>query len=1186
MEEALAVLEGQRGVLFTNDVIDVALLALREKLAAWQTPPMQQHDAICVLVADMSGFTSMSEFLDAEEVRDTINAVWRKLDRVIANWGGVIDKHLGDGIIALFGMPQAQEDDARRAVLAALDMQWELALFNEQQAQRTTGAGSIRPERRMQMRVGVHVGPVYFGQVGNSDEITAVGDTVTIATRLEEAAPVGTVLISGELQEHVPLFFELDQHKAVALNGIAAYVVRRETPLSAYTMGKDLSSLSTRFVGRSDELSILQQALQTAVDNSLAQVITITGDAGAGKSRLLYEFERLITLLPEAVCIMKGVGQADITQTPYGLIRSLLNHYFDVHPQHTPAIAREKLVTGILNELAGDYERAKLVAERVPQLLGIDANIGAPQKATTRPLTLYWEASLDASSGRREIRGEAFEDLVYLLTAISQQHAAVVLFLEDFHAADEGSYDFLDYVMHTCRDLPLLLVCLTQPSLFDKRPSWRMVESSERVEIRLNPLSLIDARHLLTELLQKLDAMPLRLMDVISNAAAGNPFDLEEVVQIFIQEGVIEDAESRWQAHMGRLLDLPSPPTAPNLWRGRLANLPPEQQSLLQKAAVFGPTFWDAGLLALETDGPPLGALELNTTLQALAAANWITRVPLSAVPNTHQYAFRRDRMQQAIYEVIPEMARQTYHAQAADWLMAQSLPTTVRLLRVIAYHLDKAQDAARAAEWYGRAALQARIDLALETATSYYRIAIELLPEKRETSMTRVSFLEGEAVVLRKQSRLTEAITAYRTMQQAATAVPDDQAVARAYSGEFLCHFLLDELRHALESIRPLETIAHNSNETSLMTIAATARGWIALAAGQSKIAGDIARDVYTNSRSLEPSPGRAFSRAFVGDLAREAGRYAQATEMTELARQMFASFGETMWEALMWAQLGQIAAEQWQLDTAVTHYRHCLQLSRNVGDRFGTILSLHRLGQLFYHQAMYDQAEIFYHHALSLAERSQNEFYLAYLANDLGQLYLSQVLFAPQSVQEIARQEEQMHQAVRWFERAGRLARKTDRPLVRASALLGQAQLEVEDHALAEAQEQAREAVLLLERTLQQRPVKAVKQSTAVAWRVLGQVLAKVPQKNQQIAVGGKSVDAIGCFQRSRQLLEEVGSPGDVEQVTTLRAWALFEMHRDRVAQATTLAQAARDILLKLGRQGEADGMQNLMREEHGRA
>lgn len=1186
IEDALAAVEAQRGILLENDVVDVALMALREKLTALQSSPsMQQHEEICVLVADMSGFTAMSEFMDAEEVRDTINAVWRKLDRVILNWSGKIDKHLGDGVIALFGMPSPQEDSAYCAVMAALDMHLALQLFNEQEMRRLLGVGPMRAERRIQMRIGVHIGPVYFGQVGTADEVTAVGDTVTIANYLEEASPVGGVLISEAVHEKIQPLFE------TAANGsftpdetgdpIETFVVQKEFGQGVYQMSANLS-LDTRFVGRGDELNMLQESLQVALDNNRTQIVTIIGDAGDGKTRLLYEFERLVTLLPDQVCIVRGSGHSGISQKSYGLIRSLLDNYFDIHPQNTPAIAEQKILQGIIDNLDEGYDRAHQIAESIMQLLGYAEIERHANRMTTRPLTLYWEASLNMQGRQRDIQGEGFLNLAQLFTAVTRKHAATILLLEDFHNADEGSYDFLDFLTQVYRDLPLLVVALARPAIFDKRPSWRIVEAGERQEIKLERLSLIDSRHMLTELLQKLEAMPLRLMDVIGSVAEGNPYAINELVNIFLQEGVLEDHGGSWQANMGQLLELPSPPTVLNLWRGQMAKLPEDQQRVLQKAAVFGNEFWDAGLLALDEAGHPLGALELDNLIQALLAGGWITRQPTSPLPNSHQYSFRHESMSRIVYEQIPEATRKLFHSQVASWLISQSLPTTTRLLSTIAHHLHLAENNKLAAEWYGRAAKQARLNLALETASFYYKQAIQTLPQDDQSLPSLVDFHEGCAIVLRKQARFQESTAAYLQMRAAAEELVDATAKARALSGEFLNHFLLENLKDALDSVRPMEAIAKELNDTELETVAASARGWLALLAGQTKIAGEVARNVYKQSGSLEVSNGRAFSRAFVGALACELGRYDQATEMTNMARRMFASFGESLWEILLWAQSGRVMAEQWQLDTAVLHYQKCFQIAQNVGDRFGTLIALRQLGLMAYYQSEYLQAEIYLEQALAQAEKSQNQVFLAYLATDLGQLYLTQAMISPQTVNEIAQQEEHMHLAERWFKRAVRLAQRAERPMHRVRSIAGLGQLKLDDHLIDDALDHAHEAVMLAEKTLQQRPTKANRISTAVAWRTLGNVLSKVPQKNMQATIRNKKVGAKRCYGRSRQLLEEVGISGDLEMARTLRAWALIEFRRDNIDAATPLASEARTILRRLGRKNEAERIKELMGSE----
>jgi class 3 adenylate cyclase len=236
LEQTIAALEAQRSIL-GNEVVETAIGPLREKLAALrskQSPEAQQRKLITVLFADVSGFTNMSEQLDAEEVSEIINALWSRLDKTILEHGGYIDKHIGDAVMALFGAPTAQEDDTERAIRAALEMQAEIASWK-------AGFSDVNPllyslVQEIRMRIGINTGPVLLGMVGSSSEYTAIGDTVNLASRLEHAAPVGGVLISQDTYQHVRGIFDVTPLDPIQVKGkrepVQVYVVNARRPRS------------------------------------------------------------------------------------------------------------------------------------------------------------------------------------------------------------------------------------------------------------------------------------------------------------------------------------------------------------------------------------------------------------------------------------------------------------------------------------------------------------------------------------------------------------------------------------------------------------------------------------------------------------------------------------------------------------------------------------------------------------------------------------------------------------------------------------------------------------------------------------------------------------------------------------------------------------------------------------------
>ncbi len=1151
IEQAIVTLEAQRSAL-KPEVAEVAIATLRDKLATLIEPlPTPQHTEGAVLVADMSGFTTFSEMMDAEEVRDMINAVWQKLDGVIVSWGGRVDKHVGDAVIAFFGLPMPRDDDQERAVQAALDMQMELALFNDGPLRQMNS--SMPQNQALRMRIGVHYGSVLLGPLGSSGEVSVLGDTVTVAHQLEQLAPVDGVLVSQQIYEQIHPFFDAEVQDGLTLNGKTgsgrAYIVTREKPHAFQRGNRGTSFLETRMAGRAQEMGRLQDILQTTIESSTVQVVTIVGESGLGKSRLLYEFERLLGLWPDQVALFRGGADRSMTQRPYGLIRDLFVNHFEIHSRNSTAVAREKLIRGLMTQFEDGNAPSLTQAHYIGHLLGFDFSDSS----------LLGESLTDS----RQLREYAFEDLVSYFTAVCQQNDAAVLFLEDIHWADEWSFDLLDFLISECHHLPILVVCLAQPILLEKRPSWRVAEDHNQTvyhHIDLQPLSLIDSRHLLSELLQQAEKVPLRLSEMIVNGANGNPRHLAELIKILIQEGVIDTSGSRWYVRMANLADLPATLSLPKLMGNRLERLSTTVRSVVQRAAVMGSFFWDMVLLQLSAeDEVPLTLEGLTAVLAELTTQGWIHRRKNTAFSGTQEYAFSNDEVQQIAYNTLTPRQRQTAHARIAAWFITHDSPQTAQHAGMVAYHLEQAEKFSQGAVWYGRAAEQARKDHAPETAVLHYCQSLNLMPVSPETAARRIALNEGLGEMLRWLAQFEDATDAYQAMVTAAQSIQDDEAVVRGYLGLFLCHFLQDDLTMALDAARVADNAATSANLADYQLITQAAVGWVLVLIGDQHTAVQIGKTLYTNLKEGAAPLPKAYMQALLGHVARESGHYDRAMTTTEAARQQFREQGERIWETLMVAQLGHIAAERRDWETAVANYKTCLRYARDLGDVYGTVMALRSLGTIAMKQSQFEQSATYLQQALGQADKSDNDVLRMQVSCCLGQLHLQQAVADPQSATDLASKEAHLQQAYNWWEQTLRLARALDRPLPISTAVAGMAQLFLEDHLLDEALAQAIIAVEMGLAARKQQFGHEARRITAVAWRVLGMVLAKEPAKDRQATVQQIVVTAEACFSRSHRLLSEMNGSAADELLLTLRHWATFERLRDDVDRAEALMAEA---------------------------
>lgn len=931
LEKAITTLEFHRSLL-GDMAVDTAVSTLHERLTALRSQfKLGDPTTMTVLVADLSGFTAMSEHMDAEDVRDTINALWELLDNVVVAWGGKLDKHTGDGLIALFGGQEPFTNNAEHAVWAALDMQRELALFNQQHRQ-------VPRWVTLQMRIGIHCGPVFLSKMGGSPVYTAFGDTLALTERIESLAPVGSVLVSQEIYEAVQQQFQAAPWEADAIPGradLTLYEVKQERWQSSWRIQQEAEALQGRLVGRAAELELLQQAFDEVILNGTACSVLLTGDVGVGKTRFLDEFERWLELSPLTVTVLRGRVYQDEGQMPYGLLHDILLNYFMIHQQSSTAVSRNRLEHGILTVLKEENETAWGWTHAIGQLITGDFADSPHLKATEKE-----------GAGLRQA---AFTGMVQFLRAITTD-SPVILLLEDVQWCDEGSFAWLEEVWQACQWMPLFIVQTARPAIFEKRPSWKPendVTENGRIHLTLSPLSAIDSRHLISDLLQKIPNPPRKLIDLAADGARGNPLVLEELLKLWIGDGVIVKSPGRWQVQPARLNEIRVPASMAVLLRTRFERLVLAERQILQQAAAIGRVFWDSAVahLAKTTHAESETVRQL---LRGLAQKGILQPHVPSLFPGTAEYSFVHDGWRDVAYATLPGIQGRVYHAQVAAWMTAQAKNQPERYAGLLAVQYERAGEMVMAAEWYGRSADMAYTRNEIETAVRHYRHALRLLPYEQEWAH-RTSLNGRLGQLLRLQARFSEAQPVFEAMWQAAQALGDASAISQSLLSIFWLRQFQGFHPAALEAAQQAETAARTSGLlTEELALALMAKGWALWKVGKPELAFALGKEALSISSAVSLPRGMAFSNLLLGNLL------ASQPENLETARQtlnkavaLFRQLHDTVWAGLALGYVAEVAMAQQDHKAAEEYGRLALQTSREAGDLFATAHHLRRLAQ-----------------------------------------------------------------------------------------------------------------------------------------------------------------------------------------------------------------------------------------------
>lgn len=619
---------------------------------------MVERKVATVLFADLVDSTGLVASADPEVVRQRVNRYFEVVSGRIEAYGGTVEKFAGDAVMAAFGVPLAHEDDAERAVRAALEIVPKVE------------------ELQLSVRIGVESGEIV---IGDTDSTFATGEAVNLAARLQQAAQPGEILLGSAARRLAASAVEVDDAGPLEIKG-------RTEPLWTWRAirAHDASRLDAApFVGREPELELLENSFSRAVRDRRAQLLTIFGEPGLGKTRLVTEFtaglERATTLFGRTLPYGEGVT--------YWPLASMIKASAGIRDDDPANEAFEKL-------------RASCESEAVADLLGAALGVLGAAEAEHAPGQLSWAALRWA---------EQLADAQPL-----------VLVFEDVHWAEEPLLDVIEHLARSLREVPVLIVALARPELLDARPAWGGgIRTATAID--LAPLSGSDSEELADALLSRANA-PEAERGPLLERAEGNPLFLEEIVQA-VREGCGLDG---------------IPETLQALIAARIDRLAADEKHLLQSAALVGRVFWQGALESLVPD------LEVADLLEALCGRDFLLREEGSTISGDLAFRFKHGLIRDVAYSGMSKARRAQEHQAFAGWVERHARD---ELAEIRAHHLEQATEliteldgvvpaelgrsSAAALEEAGRRALS-RGALAVARRTLVRAVELEPNPERR----------------------------------------------------------------------------------------------------------------------------------------------------------------------------------------------------------------------------------------------------------------------------------------------------------------------------------------------------------------------------------------------------------------------------------------------------------------------
>ncbi len=606
-------------------------------------PRRKERKYATALFADLVGSTTLAEKEDPEVVQAVVGRTFDRLAQEVRRFEGLLEKFMGDAVLAVFGVPKAHEDDAERAVRAALEMHAVLSELNR------SFASEGKP--RLQMRIGLEAGEVLVDleRASGPRDRMLTGDAVNTAARLQTAAEPGHIVVGPAVYASTKDVIEYRELEPLTLKGKAEPVPAwRALRIKARTRGeRPKLGLEARLIGRDEELAVLKQTLRRVETEGRPTLVTIVGPAGVGKSRLVSELERYVEGLPQIVYWRRGrcLAYGNIS---YSAFADAIKAQCEIFDDDTAEIAAKKADAAV-RELFGDDS----VTPQIRALVGARE----PRSISREDLFDAWRRFLERMAARYPL----------------------VVGLDDIHWADGGMLDLVEHVADWAQG-PIMVLATARSELFESRPTWGGGKRNA-ASIYLDPLSEAEGEEMLDDLLP--GNLTAELKATIVERSEGNPLYVEEIVRKLIDDGVLRATEaSRWETALP-VAEVELPRSIQGLIAARLDGLPEDEKAVLQDAAVVGRVFWVGTVAELSGRSPQ----EVRDAVGRLRVKELVLPHDPSSFSDELEFSFRHNLIRDGAYDSLPKSLRADKHAGVARWAERRAGDRADEIAELIATH-------------------------------------------------------------------------------------------------------------------------------------------------------------------------------------------------------------------------------------------------------------------------------------------------------------------------------------------------------------------------------------------------------------------------------------------------------------------------------------------------------------------